>query len=108
MTPEKGIEQADVMRRWHEQLELPESERDILESRTHKLNKLDEWTISFSPAWNFLVSEYRLRKRPRKKTVTVYLHRKGTLTFASLLSDATNTLLGQADITYEETDDDTR
>jgi len=31
METSKGIEQAEVMRRWHEQQALPKSERDILE-----------------------------------------------------------------------------
>lgn len=33
METSKGIEQSEVMRRWHEQQALPESERDILEYR---------------------------------------------------------------------------
>lgn len=106
MTPDKGIEQAEVMRRWHEQLALPKEERDILEVR-HKPR--GEWVIQDSPVWNFALREFRIRKRPRHKTVTVYLYRgDSTATFPSFQSLTDYELLGQADITYEEPNNDTR
>lgn len=72
MTPEQGIEQAEVMRRWYEQRSLPESERDILWVRNYRTEK---WTIDNQPTWNFAMREYRLRKRPSEKTVTACLLR---------------------------------
>lgn len=105
MTPEKGIEQAEVMRRWYEQKTLPESERDILEV---KHLPREEWIPEDAPTWNFFLSKYRLLKRPQKKTVTVYLVRAGNILIPSLTRPIEYKLLGQADITYEETDDDTK
>lgn len=107
METSKGIEQAEVMRRWHEQQALPKSERDILEWRDKRST---DWSISLVPTWNFQHCEFRLRKRPRQKTVTVYLH-KSRLTNTFVLSFAPIEHcepLGQADITYEEPDDDAR
>lgn len=105
MTPEQGIEQAEVMRRWHEQRSLPEDQRDILE---FKSRQMPNWTEATMPSWDFSLREYRLRKRPRQKTVTVYLHHDGLSLFSSLRPGSTKKPLGQADITYEETDDDAR
>ena len=105
MEASKGIEQAEVMRRWHEQQSLPKSERDIVEFR--RFNALT-WQVVLEPTWNFYLGEYRLLKRPRKKTVTVYLYRKKGILCSSMVPIAIHHPIGQADITYEETDDDTR
>lgn len=105
MTPKQGIEQAEVMRRWHEQKALPESERDILEVKPWESAV---WTLSTSPSWDFSLREYRLRKRPRQRTVTVYLYRDGNTVFSCLNLGPNYKLIGQADITYEEPDDDDR
>lgn len=106
MEASKGIEQAEVMRRWHEQQSLPKSERDIVEFR--RFNALT-WQVVLEPTWNFYLGEYRLLKRPRQKTVTAYLYRcPNNFLFPTLAPTKLYTLLGQADITYEETDDDTR
>lgn len=105
MTPEQGIEQAEVMRRWYEQRSLPESERDILEV---KHLPREEWIPEDAPTWNFFLSKYRLRKKRQKKKVRVYLHRDGVVLFSSLRPESTKKPLGQADITYEEPDDDDR
>lgn len=105
MTPEQGIEQAEVMRRWYEQKTLPVSERDILEV---KHLPREEWIPEDAPTWNFFLSKYRLLKRPREKTVTVYLVRAGNIVASCLNPGPNHRLLGQADITYEETDDDAR
>lgn len=101
MTPEQGIEQAEVMRRWHEQQMLPESERDILEFK-----QFGDWQVVTEPVWNFYLGEYRLRKRPRQKTVTVYLYRAGNMVFTCPRLVLNYKLLGQADITYEEENDE--
>lgn len=105
MTPEQGIEQAEVMRRWYEQKTLPESERDIVEVR---VKPRGVWTITNTPVWDFLNREYRLRKRPQKKKVRVYLYRAPNILIPSLTMLIEYKLLGQADITYEEPDDDAR
>ena len=105
MDTSKGIEQAEVMRRWHEQQALHESERDILEWRGKNSTA---WGISLVPTWNFMKFEYRLRKRPRKQTVTVYLYHSAFAPFPSLEPMKKYSLLGQADITYEEPNNDAR
>lgn len=105
MTPDKGIEQAEVMRRWYEQKSLPKDLQDILEVRHIPRG---DWMTEDAPTWNFALCEYRLRKRPRQKTVTVYLYRAGNSVFSCLKPAPVYKLLGQADITYEETDDDAR
>lgn len=74
MEKNKGIEQAEVMRRWHEQQELPKSERDILEFRHFNDTA---WIVVLEPVWNFNYGEYRLRKRPKTHTATVYWYRNG-------------------------------
>lgn len=105
MEKNKGIEQAEVMRRWHEQQELPKSERDILEFRHFNDTA---WIVVLEPVWNFNYGEYRLRKRPRWKTVTVYLYRPADdFLLPALVPGKDFELLGQADITYEEPDDET-
>lgn len=103
MEASKGIEQAEVMRRWHEQQVLPESERDILE---YRLRPDGEWIPLPTPGWNFSFYEFRLRKRPRQKKVTVYLYRQGNCVYTTVSQQETKTPIGQADITYEEPDDD--
>lgn len=105
MTPEQGIEQAEVMRRWYEQKALPESEREILEVKPWESAV---WTLSTSPSWDFSLREYRLRKRPKTKTVTVYLYRAGEVVLSCLNPGSNYRILGQADITYEEPCDDTK
>lgn len=105
METSKGIGQAEVMRRWHEQQALPESERDVLEWRDKSSTA---WGLSLVPTWNFMMCEYRLRRRPRQKTVTVYLYRNDRhRLLSSLLPGLQFEFLGQADITYEEPNDDT-
>ena len=104
MAPEEGIEQAKVMLKYYEQKKLPEEQRDILKFR---LRNGDIWRkASEYPAWNFDTLVFRLRKRPQKKTVTVYLYRcvDGNLYVA--MRKPNGSILGQADITYEEPQND--
>lgn len=102
MTPEEGIEQADVMRRYYEQQTLPEEQRDILEYRERHCTQWLTYILG-EPGWKFCDHEYRLRKRPQKKTVTVYLYRSidGNL-YAAIRKPSEGSIIGQAEITYEE------
>lgn len=103
MEASKGIEQAEVMRRWYEQRSLPKDLQDILEVRYRPRGG---WITEDAPTWNFAMCDYRLRTRPQKKTVTVYLYRVSHTLVPSLTSTEDYTLLGQADITYEEPQND--
>ncbi len=69
-------EQAKVILEWCRQQQLPEEERDIFELRPHGRAEW-EWE-EYHPSHgepNFKVFQYRLRKRPKKHTVTVYWYR---------------------------------
>lgn len=63
-------EQAKVIVEWcRQQREVPEGQRDILEFRNFCG---PHWEVVFEPTWNFLLGEYRLRKRPKTHKATVY------------------------------------
>lgn len=70
-------EQAKVILEWcRQQKELPKEEQDILElrSRGGAEWEWEPWSIAHGDM-NFKVFEYRLRKRIKKHTATVYWYR---------------------------------
>lgn len=66
-------EQAKVILEWCRQQRLPEEERDILEFRRRQLNSSQEWTraVTVQPT-NLNLYDWRLSKRPKTRTATVY------------------------------------
>lgn len=71
-------EQAKVILEWCRQQRLPEEQRDIFELRPHGGAEW-EWE-EYHPSHgepNFKVFQYRLLKRPKKHTATVYWYRNG-------------------------------
>lgn len=66
-------EQANVILEWCRQQQLPEEERDILELKD-RFTLL--WERVINPSWNLELGKFRLRKRFKKHTATVYWYRR--------------------------------
>ena len=66
-------EQAKVILEWCRQQHLPQEERDVLE---YIESGNTEWKPSINPTWNLGYRTFRLRKRPKKHTATVYWYRR--------------------------------
>lgn len=101
-------QQAKVILEWcRQQKELPEEERDILElrSRGGAEWEWEPWSIAHG-GMNFKVFEYRLRKRPKKHTATVYWYRNssGIITRSLIppLVNCTDSLLGTSTVEFTE------
>lgn len=93
-------EQAKVILEWCRQQQLPEDERDILEFKK-LLSSI--WERVIETSWNLDLGKFRLRKRPKKHTATLYWYRdiNGSV-FASFSKPRTYPTIGTSTVEFTE------